>query len=132
MGQNKSVALITEHAETIVPMNDAGSTGVEDRNALVYITRWAQDPVLLGGDFTHIILTENLNDLNRTLIQHPYTSEISIPHPDASARRRYLESEIPEDDYAKVFEFAYLCSGPTNSRIDNTSAAIALFQCKRK
>jgi SpoVK/Ycf46/Vps4 family AAA+-type ATPase len=104
LGQNKSVALITEHAETIVPMNDAGSTGVEDRNALVYITRWAQDPVLLGGDFSHIILTENLNDLNRTLIQHPYTSEISIPHPDASARRRYLESKIPEDEYAKVFE----------------------------
>ena len=104
LGQNKSVALITEHAETIVPMNDAGSTGVEDRNVLVYIIRWAQDPVLLGGDFTHIILTENLNDLNRTLIQHPYTSEISIPHPDASARRRYLESEIPEDEYAKVFE----------------------------
>ena len=35
-------------------MNDAGSTGVEDRNALVYITRWAQDPVLLGGDFIHL------------------------------------------------------------------------------
>jgi len=102
--QNKSVALILEHAETIVPMNDAGSTGIEDRNALVYITRWAQDPVLLGGDFTHIILTENLNDLNRTLIQHPYISEISIPHPDASARRRYLESKIPVDEYAKVFE----------------------------
>jgi len=104
LGQNKSVALILEHAETIVPMNDAGSTGVEDRNALVYITRWAQDPVLLGGDFTHIILTENLNDLNRTLIQHPYIFEISIPHPDASARRRYLESKIPVDEYAKVFE----------------------------
>jgi len=104
LGQNKSVALITEHAETIVPMNDAGSTGVEDRNALVYLTRWAQDPVLLESDFTHIILTENLNDLNRTLIQHPYTSEIPIPHPDAKARRKYLETEIPEAEYATIFQ----------------------------
>ena len=104
LGQNKSVALITEHAETIVPMNDAGSTGVEDRDALVYLTRWAQDPVLLESDFTHVILTENLNDLNRTLIQHPYTSEISIPHPDAKARRKYLETEIPEAEYATIFQ----------------------------
>ena len=104
LGQNKSVALITEHAETIVPMNDAGSTGVEDRDALVYLTRWAQDPVLLESDFTHIILTENLNDLNRTLIQHPYTSEISIPHPDAKARRKYLETEIPKAEYATIFQ----------------------------
>ena len=104
LGQNKSVALITEHAETIVPINDAGSTGVEDRDALVYLTRWAQDPVLLESDFTHIILTENLNDLNRTLIQHPYTSEISIPHPDAKARRKYLETEIPKAEYATIFQ----------------------------
>ena len=104
LGQNKSVALITEHAETIVPINDAGSTGVEDRDALVYLTRWAQDPVLLESDFTHIILTENLNDLNRTLIQHPYTSEISIPLPDAKARRKYLETEIPKAEYATIFQ----------------------------
>lgn len=104
LGQKKSIALITEHAETIVPMNVAGSTGVEDRNALVYVTRWAQDPVLLNSDFTHMILTENLNDLNRTLIQHPYTSEISIPHPNANARRSYLETQIPQTEYATVFE----------------------------
>lgn len=104
LGQNKSVALITEHPETIVPMNDAGSTWVEDRDALVYLTRWAQDPVLLESDFTHIILTENLNDLNRTLIQHPYTSEISIPLPDAKTRRKYLVTEIPEAEYATIFQ----------------------------
>tara|TARA_B100000575_G_C23143522_1_gene666551 strand:- start:8720 stop:10435 length:1716 start_codon:yes stop_codon:yes gene_type:complete len=104
LGQNKSVALITEYAETIVPMNDSGSKGIEDRNTLVYLTRWAQDPVLLESDFTHIIITENLNDLARTLIQHPYTSEISIPHPDVKERRKYLETKIPEAEYAKIFE----------------------------
>ena len=98
IGQQKSVALITEHAETIVPMNDAGATGVEDRNALVYLTRWAQDPTLLAGDFTHMIVTENLNDINRTLVQHPYTSEISIPHPDLDARMNYLTNMVSAED----------------------------------
>lgn len=98
IGQQKSIAFITEHAETIVPMNDAGATGVEDRNALVYLTRWAQDPTLLAGDFTHIVVTENLNDINRTLVQHPYTAEVSIPHPDLEARLNYLSHMVSEED----------------------------------
>ena len=102
IGQHKSIAFITEHAETIVPMNDAGATGVEDRNALVYLTRWAQDPTLLAGDFTHIVVTENLNDINRTLVQHPYTAEVSIPHPDLEARLNYLSHMDKSYFYVRI------------------------------
>jgi hypothetical protein len=82
LDQKKSVALIIDFAETIVPANEAGSTGTEDRNALVYLLKWAHDSLFLASDFTTVLLTENLADLNRALVQNPYSSDIRIPLPN--------------------------------------------------
>ena len=90
LNDKRSVALIIDHAETVVPMSDAGSTGSEDRNALVYLMKWAHDPLFLAGDFTTVLLTENMADLNRRLVQHPYTADIHVPLPNESERSAYL------------------------------------------
>lgn len=71
LNDKRSLALIIDHAETIVPINEAGSTGSEDRNALVYLLKWAHDSLFLARDFTTVLLTENMADLNRRLVQHP-------------------------------------------------------------
>src|SRR6056297_745981 len=63
----KSIALIVDYADTIVPMNEAGASGSEDRTAMVYLSRWAHDPMFLAADFTTVLLTENLADLNKTI-----------------------------------------------------------------
>lgn len=90
LNDKRSVALIIDHAETVVPMSDAGNSGSEDRNALVYLLKWAHDPLFLAGDFTTVLLTENMADLNRRLVQHPYTSDIHVPLPDQRERTAYL------------------------------------------
>lgn len=90
LNMKKSIALIVDHAETVVPMSEAGASGSEDRNALVYLLKWAHDPLFLAGDFTTVLLTENLADLNKRLVQHPYTSDIHVPLPDESERSSYL------------------------------------------
>jgi len=91
LSEKRSVALIVDHSETIVPMNEAGSLGSEDRNALVYLLKWAHDPIFLAGDFTTVLMTENLADLNKRLVQDPYTADIHVPLPDISERRAYLD-----------------------------------------
>lgn len=90
LNDNRSIALIIDHAETIVPMSDAGNAGSEDRNVLVYLLKWAHDPLFLAGDFTTVLLTENMADLNRRLIQHPYTADINVPLPNNKERFAYL------------------------------------------
>ncbi len=102
LDQNKSIALIIDFAETIVPANEAGSTGSEDRNSLVYLLKWAHDPLFLAADFTAALLTENLSDLNRTLIQNPYSSEIKIPLPGESDRLAYIIQECDPDTYEEI------------------------------
>ncbi len=97
--QKKSIALIMDYAETIVPMSDAGSTGNEDRTSLVYLSRWAHDPMFLASDFTTVMITENLSDLNKTLIQNPYTTEIKINIPGESDRLEFIKYETKKDDF---------------------------------
>ena len=102
LDQKQSVALIIDYAETIVPMNEAGSSGSEDRNALVYLLRWANDPLFLASDFTTVLLTENLADLNKTLVQNPHNSDIRIPIPTEDQRLDFINVELPADEFKKI------------------------------
>ncbi|MEX0660818.1 MAG: AAA family ATPase [Balneolaceae bacterium] len=102
LDQRKSIALIIDYAETIVPMNEAGSIGSEDRNALVYLLKWAHDPLFLASDFTTALLTENLSDLNKTLTQHPFSSDIRISLPDEAGRLHFLEQWDGDKSFADI------------------------------
>ncbi len=84
------IACIVDFAETIVPMAEASMYSAEDRNALVFLQKWAHDPLFLEGDFTLCLIAENLTDLNRQLVQSPYTAEIRIPMPDEEARHAFV------------------------------------------
>ncbi len=96
---NKSIALIIDYAETIVPMSEAGSTGSEDRTSLVYLSRWAHDPMFLAADFTTVLISENLADLNKTLVQNPYTTDIKVDIPDLEQRRKFIRFEADEETF---------------------------------
>lgn len=100
----KSIALIIDYAETIVPMNEAGSTGSEDRTSLVYLSRWAHDPMFLAADFTTVLISENLADLSKTLVQNPYTTEIKIDIPDQHQREEFIKSEVTEEEFTQISE----------------------------
>jgi len=102
--QKKSVALIIDYAETIIPMSDTGSTGDQDRTSMVYLSRWAHDPMFLASDFTNVLITENLSDLNKTLIQNPYTTEIKISIPNEKRRLEFIQFETREDDFSALSE----------------------------
>ncbi|WP_020402472.1 ATP-binding protein [Gracilimonas tropica] len=102
LDQKKSVALIIDYAETIIPMSDAASIGNEDRTSLVYLSRWAHDPMFLASDFTTVLITENLSDLNKTLVQNPYTTDIKINIPGERDRLEFIKFETEKDDWKKL------------------------------
>jgi SpoVK/Ycf46/Vps4 family AAA+-type ATPase len=100
----KSIALIIDYADTIVPVSEAGSTGSEDRTSQVYLSRWAHDPMFLAADFTTVLITENLADLNKTLVQNPYTNDITIEIPDEKQRQAFIKSELSGKEFKEVSE----------------------------
>ncbi len=100
----KSIALIIDYADTIVPMNEAGASGSEDRTSMVYLSRWAHDPMFLAADFTTVMLTENLADLNKTLVQNPYTTDIKINIPDELQRQQFIDFESTDEEFEAFSE----------------------------
>ncbi len=104
LGDNKSIAFIADYCETIIPMNDSGSAGSEDRNSLVFLQRWAHDPLFLSSDFTTVLITENLTDLNRSLIQSPHTASIKVDLPADEARTAFIKSLVDTKTFKKISE----------------------------
>ncbi len=106
IADGKRIALIIDYADTIVPMFEGGAASSEDRNALVFLQKWSHDPLFLQADFTLVLVAENLNDLNRHLIQSPFTEEITIPIPGEESRLEFVEWMLGDEDAAsrKAFD----------------------------
>ncbi len=102
ISDGKSIACIIDFAETIVPASEGGMANAEDRTALVYLQRWAHDPVFLAADFSIVLLTENLNDLNKNLVQSPYNAEIRIDLPDEGQRLSYIGRYLSGQEYERI------------------------------
>lgn len=102
ISQNKSIACIIDFAETIVPIGEAASAGTEDRNALVFLQKWSHDPLLLAADFTLVLLSQNLSDLNRNLIQSPYNAAINIGLPQERERSAYIKAFCSKDEFQNI------------------------------
>lgn len=91
LADGKRIACVIDYAETIAPMAEASMYSSEDRNVLVFLQKWSHDPLFLRSDFTVVLVTENLNDLNQQLVQSPYTAELRIAMPGADERHAFAE-----------------------------------------
>lgn len=123
ISENKSLACIIDYAETIVPNTDAASAGSEDRNTLVYLLKWAQDPIFMAADFTVVLLTENLTDLNRNIVQSPYNAAIKADLPDETSRLRFIRHFADEKLYKKI-------SGIPVKTLAQQTAGLGLIQLR--
>jgi len=95
IADGKRIALIIDFAETVAPAGDNSSLSAEDRNALVTLKRWAQNPVFLSADITICLIAENLAELNPGLVQNPGVATIDIPLPDQAERLEYIRAAGP-------------------------------------
>lgn len=90
LNDKKRIALIIEYAETLVPANTMAYSNSEDRATQVYLLRWAKDALFLESDFTLIMVTENLGEMNQSIVRNPYTAEIEVPYPNETERLHFI------------------------------------------
>jgi len=90
----KKIAVSLAYAETIAPAGDISSMGSEDRNCLVILKRWAQNPAFLRADVTVCLVTESLAALNAGLVQNPAVAAIEIPLPDEQDRLEFVRWQL--------------------------------------
>lgn len=86
----RSVALMVDYAETLIPMGEGARMRERDQVALVFLQKWATEEIFLDADFTVVVFVENIADINQQYIRNPYTHEIFIPYPDEPARLDFI------------------------------------------
>jgi AAA+ superfamily predicted ATPase len=94
IADGKKIALIIDFAETIAPAGDVSSMSADDRNALVILKRWAQNPAFLCADITICLIAENRIELNQGIVQNPGVASIQIPLPDEGERLRFIRAQV--------------------------------------
>ena len=94
IGDGRKIALIIDFAETIAPAGDVSGMSAEDRNALVILKRWAQNPAFLRADITICLIAENQIELNQGIVQSPGVASIQIPLPDEAERLQFIRSQL--------------------------------------
>jgi hypothetical protein len=58
---------------------------------LIQLVDWASDPAITGAVVATVLVTDNLSDLNRAVVDNPYSAKIKIDLPDAEDLSRYVE-----------------------------------------
>jgi SpoVK/Ycf46/Vps4 family AAA+-type ATPase len=108
--------LIIDYSETVVPNTDISRYTDEDRYCLVTLNRWANDPIFTQGDVSILLLTENLADLNPTIVRSPSAIKVNLPIPDEKVRESFLHfldrnGKLLLEDSLTIPEFAGITSG---------------------
>lgn len=84
------VAVVVDYAQFIAPSGDAIRMTGELSQNLIQILDWASDPAVTGTAVATVLITENLTDLNRVLVETPYNAKLKIQLPDAAELRAFV------------------------------------------
>ena len=87
----KSVAVIIDFAQMVVPAGELNHLSAEETSTLVTLLKWANDPEFLNGNITICLLAENLADINTTLVKNPHIAKVEVGLPNAAERQEFLQ-----------------------------------------
>ncbi|WP_225410816.1 ATP-binding protein [Stigmatella hybrida] len=94
LGEGKSMALIIDFAETLVPGGEMSHLSTEDRFVVATLDKWAHDPQFLANDISVVLLAENLSDISPRIARNPYVAPIELPLPLEEERLDYVRSKL--------------------------------------
>lgn len=85
-------AVILDFTEMLVPDGELSAMSPEDRDSLIFLQRWARDPVIMERGNLVILVTRNLADIHSALRAASSRIEaIALPLPDYEARLAYIQ-----------------------------------------
>ena len=98
------VAVLIDYAHFIAPQGDPIYLA-DLSQTLIQLIDWASDPTVTGAFAATVLITENLSDLNRLLVENPYSAKIRIQLPDAGELGDFivhLTRDVP--DFSRLSE----------------------------
>ncbi|HEX8700289.1 MAG TPA: AAA family ATPase [Myxococcaceae bacterium] len=94
VGEGKSMAIVIDFAETLVPGGEMSHLSAEDRFVVATLDKWAHDPQFLTNDISLVLLAENLADISPRISRNPYVAPIELPLPNEEERLEYVRYKL--------------------------------------
>jgi hypothetical protein len=70
---------------------------------LIQVLDWASDPAITGAVVATVLVTDNLTDLHRALVESPYSAKIKIDLPSAEELAAYVADLVAgRDDFKEL------------------------------
>ena len=102
----KSVALLFEYSQYIVPDGDQESVIRGQAARLVRFLRWAQNPHIKRVNIAFCLVADRLTEINDRLVQNAYVSPIEIPLPDREQRLRFIQWIARGEEFSRLTDFS--------------------------
>lgn len=103
--QRKSIGLIFDYAQHLVPAADLNMLGRGSGTTLVRFLGWAQNPYIKRVNIAFCLIADKLSELNTRLVQNPHVAAIEIPLPDKSERERFTRWVSRSRDFTQITDF---------------------------
>ncbi|OQY27022.1 MAG: AAA family ATPase [Candidatus Cloacimonetes bacterium 4572_55] len=135
IGDGKSIAVIIDYADTIIPNSDSSMMSDADRTHFVTLLKLARDSMTIQSNATICLITESLGSLNQDHVKSVFTEGIQIPPPNKRERSEYIKfynDKHPIEQYSEVplESLASLTSGL--SRVSLRTIMAEMMENKRK
>lgn len=86
------IAIIVEYAQYLLPRADIAYTSPETVDTLIRMLDWASDPNINNAYVTTCLIAENLNDMNRQLVENPRSAKIQIELPTSEQVLHFVQA----------------------------------------
>ncbi|MFZ5950097.1 MAG: ATP-binding protein, partial [Candidatus Rifleibacteriota bacterium] len=86
------IAVIIEYAEYLLPRADIAYTSPETVDTLIRILDWASDPSITNAYISTCLIAENLNDMNRQLVENSRSAKIQIELPTSDQVLNFVQA----------------------------------------
>lgn len=129
-GSRKSLAMIFEYAQFLVPTSDLDSLAQGRAARLVRFLSWAQNPLIKRVNTAFVLIVDKLVELNERLVQSPHVAAIEIPLPDLAARKQFAPVAAG-GDVEKVADFTTGQLAEVSNGLTLTNLNVLLSQAAR-
>lgn len=130
--EGASIAVIIEHAESLLPNLPITRMGDTDRQRLVFFKEWLTERSFVQSDHILLLVSETGSAVNESLRSLPHLATVNIPLPEQDERRRFIQWCLRRNPGLRLVgtqkEFARISAGMTLMGIEQT---IRLAQYKR-
>ncbi|MGD0896380.1 MAG: ATP-binding protein [Thermoguttaceae bacterium] len=127
----KSVAMLFEYAQYLIPAGDLDSLARGGGARLVRFLRWAQNPLIKQVNMAFCLIADRLVDVNERLVQSPHVATIEVPLPDREERLRFSQWAARGQDFSRVADFSPDQLADMSNGLSLTNLNVVLLQATR-